>query len=177
MTGPAKSTRRCFLAHAVTLAASSSLSVQVLHASGEVIEIDWSDLAPDHGGTEMERLRSLGIVQHGEMNTPFDQEKGGVVTDEFNGRTVKIPGYLVPLDLDGMAMKAGLLVPYVGACIHVPPPPPNQLIFVTADTPYESEGLFEPVWVTGRFGTTATETMLAEVGYSLSAELIEPFRF
>ena len=75
----------------------------------------------------------------------------------------------------GTAMTTALLVPYVGACIHVPPPPPNQLVLVSTNMPYESKGLFEPVNVTGVFGTSAAETQLAQVGYALSADLIEPY--
>ncbi len=139
------------------------------------IELNWEDLVPDEGGTALKALRALGIVQHGQLSTPWDQETGGVVTNEYDGLTIRIPGYLVPLEFDGSAVSSALLVPYVGACIHVPPPPPNQLIFVTTQTPYESDGLFEPVYVTGTFGTGATETQLAEVGYAIGDAQIEPY--
>ncbi len=76
----------------------------------------------------------------------------------------------------GAGVSTFILVPYVGACIHVPPPPANQLVFVTTGTPYESSGLFEAVNVTGMFGTASTSTQLADIGYALSADLIEPFR-
>ncbi len=146
-----------------------------VRASEFEIELKWSDLVPKEAGLQMDALRELGIIQHGQMSTPFDQETAGVVTEEYNGRTVRIPGYLVPLEFEGMGVTAALLVPYVGACIHVPPPPPNQLIFVTVSTPYESGGLFEAVWVTGVFGTSATETQLAEVGYAIAADEIAPY--
>ncbi|NRB00243.1 MAG: DUF3299 domain-containing protein, partial [Rhodobacteraceae bacterium] len=146
--------RRVFLATGVAAAALPN----VLSASNDVISLNWSDLVPDTGGVDMDRLRMMGVVQHGEMTTPLDQELGGKVTDEFNDQTVRMPGYLLPLDFEGMAMTTGLLVPYVGACIHVPPPPPNQLVFLTTETPYELQGLFEPVWVTGTFGIASTET-------------------
>ncbi|WP_240336653.1 DUF3299 domain-containing protein [Tropicibacter sp. Alg240-R139] len=153
-----------------------SLVGDVARAADAPIAITWRDLVPQDGGTEIEALRELGVVQHGQLSTPFDQEKSGAVTTDYNGKVVRIPGYLVPLDFDGTAVTAGLLVPYVGACVHVPPPPPNQLIYVTADNaPYEAQGLFEPVTVTGLFGTSAATTQLAEVGYALSADLIEPY--
>jgi len=136
----------------------------------------WGDLVPEDGGIDMDALRALGTVQHGQLTTPFDQELGGKLTSEYDGETVRIPGYLVPLDFEGMAVTSALLVPYVGACIHVPPPPPNQLIFVTASEPYEYDGLFEAVHVTGTFGSAATETMFAEVGYAIDDALIEPYR-
>lgn len=144
-------------------------------AADQAIDLRWSDLVPEEQGMAMEALRELGIVQHGQLTTPFDQETGGKVTDAFNDRLVRIPGYLVPLDFDGTGVTAAILVPYVGACIHVPPPPPNQLIFVTAQSPYESQGLFEPVYVTGMFGTSATATQLAEIGYAISSGRIEPY--
>ena len=109
------------------------------------------------------------------MSSPFDQETAAVVTEEYNGKVVRIPGYLVPLEFDGTGVTAAILVPYVGACVHVPPPPPNQLIFISSPIPYESGGLFEPVSVTGTFGTSATQTELAEIGYVIMADRIEPY--
>lgn len=52
-------------------------------------------------------------------------------------------------------------------------PPPNQLIFVTLETPYAFRGLFEPVSVTDLFSSAATE--LAEIGYSIAADPVEPY--
>ncbi|HEU0222163.1 MAG TPA: DUF3299 domain-containing protein [Paracoccaceae bacterium] len=139
------------------------------------IDLEWADLIPRDAGLDFGALRSMGVVQHGEITTPFDQEAASAVTTDYDGKIVRIPGFVVPLEYDGVAVKSFLLVPYVGACIHVPPPPANQLIFVTAEAPYEVTGLFEPVYVTGMFGTAAATTQLAEVGYALSAERIEPY--
>ena len=52
----------------------------------------------------------------------------------------------------------------------------NQIVFVTTETPYELSDMFEPVIVTGMFGASAAETQLADVGYSLSADVVEPYR-
>jgi len=71
------------------------------------------------------------------------------VNGSLDGQTVRMPGYLLPLEIEGLAVREFLLVPYVGACIHVPPPPANQMVYVKLDQPYESEALFEPVWVEG----------------------------
>jgi len=65
------------------------------------------------------------------------------------GQTVQLQGYLLPLEFDNDKVKEFLLVPYVGACIHVPPPPGNQIVYVSLDVPYRSEGLFSPVLVEG----------------------------
>jgi hypothetical protein len=59
--------------------------------------------------------------------------------------------------------------------VHVPPPPANQLVFVTTEDPYESSGMFEPVNVIGMFGVSSISTQLADVAYALSADRIVPF--
>lgn len=146
-------------------------------ASEAVIDLEWRDLMPPGEESLKQTLQGLGILEHDEMSLlRAEQPPSSGVTTEFNGKIVRVPGYIVPLDTSGAGVTAFILVPYVGACIHVPPPPANQLIFVTAPTPYESSGLFEAVNVTGMFGTASTRTQLADIGYALSAEKIEPFR-
>lgn len=106
------------------------------------------------------------------------------LVEELDGKTVKIPGYVLPLEFSGTLVKKFLLVPYVGACIHVPPPPPNQIVDVTLSRGFQNEGLFAPVWVTGRIKTGKTVQSLSlvdgtsevSVGYSLSATKIEPYQ-
>jgi len=133
----------------------------------------WSDLLPT-GKTDLpEVLR--GIIQHESAPLASQQPKFSGMRTDWNGRIVRMPGFIVPIDYSGTGVTAFILVPFVGACVHVPPPPPNQLIYVTTADPYESSGLFESVYVTGVFGTAATATQLAEIGYALSADLIEPY--
>ncbi len=143
------------------------------NAAETPIEITWADLIPDRNRADDNP--SFGVVEHGQLVTPIPEESAANVTSEYNGKTVRVPGFIVPLDYEGTGTRQFLLVPYVGACIHVPPPPANQLIFVTADTPHELKGMFDPVYVTGQFGTAATSTELAEVGYQMSADRIEPY--
>jgi hypothetical protein len=66
-----------------------------------------------------------------------------------------------------------LLVPFVGACIHVPPPPANQIIYVKIEQGFDVQGTFDPVWVTGTLKVAPTFTGLADAGYSLEAEKVE----
>ena len=94
---------------------------------------------------------------------------------ELDARRVKLPGFVVPVETDAEETTGFLLVPYYGACIHVPPPPANQLVLVTTPEPYPFNGLYDPVNVTGMFGVAATGTALAEIGYALSAEKIVPY--
>lgn len=143
----------------------------------ETLDLNWDDLIPALGqGDSYRRLSELGVVRHGEMSSGFEQETAAEVTRAYDGKRVRLPGFVVPLDYDGTGTTAFLLVPFVGACIHVPPPPPNQIVFVTTGTPYELADMFEPVIVTGMFGASAAETQLADVGYSISADRVEPYR-
>nr|WP_172297251.1 DUF3299 domain-containing protein [Pseudoruegeria sp. HB172150] len=164
--------RRSLLGQIALLPVLPSLA----RAAGDVVELEWADLIPDgDGGVKLDALRKLGVVQHGELTTGFEQEEAAAVTNAYNGKIVRLPGFVVPLDFDATGITAFILAPFVGACIHVPPPPANQLVFVTTESPFESKGLYEPVYVTGMFGTAATGTQLAEIGYALSAEKIESY--
>lgn len=139
----------------------------------EIIDLEWEDLLPQGQTSFPPSVR--GVLPHDRRDLAASQPHSMGVRTDWNGRIVRLPGYIVPIDYKGTGVTAFILVPYVGACVHVPPPPANQLVFVTTGELYESKGLFEPVNVTGMFGTAATSTQLAEIGYALSAEKIEPY--
>jgi hypothetical protein len=106
------------------------------------------------------------------------------VNQALNGKVVRIPGYLLPLEYAGKSVSEFLLVPWVGACIHTPPPPPNQILHVTPDKPFEPSGLFEPVWVTGTLSTNSSRKSLfmldgasdIDIGYAMRASVVEPYK-
>ncbi len=100
-------------------------------------------------------------------------DKPPAVVPELDGQNVSIGGYVVPLDFDSTTVKEFLLVPFVGACIHVPPPPANQIIYVKADKGFEVGGVFDPVTVIGKIKTTVAFTGLADAGYTIEADNIE----
>ena len=95
-----------------------------------------------------------------------------VVTD-LDGKRVRIGGYVVPLDFEATSVKEFLLVPFVGACIHVPPPPPNQIIYVKTAKGFDVAGSFDPVYVTGTLKVASQYTGLAETGYTIDADKVE----
>ena len=96
------------------------------------------------------------------------------VVESLGGKRVHIGGYVVPLNFDATRVTDFLLVPFVGACIHVPPPPANQIIYVKIEQGFDVQGTFDPVWVTGTLNVAPTFTGLADAGYSLEAEKVEP---
>jgi uncharacterized protein len=95
------------------------------------------------------------------------------VVENLGGKRVHIGGYVVPLDFDATRVTDFLLVPFIGACIHVPPPPANQIIYVKVAEGFDVQGTFDPVWVTGTLNVTPAFTGLAEAGYTLEAEKVE----
>lgn len=155
------------------MAASTLLPAQS-HAE-DFIDLDWEDLLPQGQSSIPNVLRDL--LPHDEALPLTSQQptSSGVRTD-WNGKIVRLPGFIVPIDYSGTGVTAFILVPYVGACVHVPPPPANQLVFVTTQKPYQSDGLFEPVNVIGMFGVSSLSTHLADIGYALSADEILPYR-
>ena len=161
-------TRRAAMAG---LAAVSSMTGAVL--AGQTVELDWDDLLPEGTSTLPNSLR--GIVEHDESALASQQPVSTGVRTDWNGQTVRLPGFIVPIEYDGSGVTTFILVPFVGACVHVPPPPANQLVLVSTKRPYELEGMFEAVTVTGKFGTTSVTTEIADIGYTMTATKITPY--
>ncbi|WP_308429222.1 DUF3299 domain-containing protein [Paramylibacter ulvae] len=143
------------------------------NAAEEYVDLEWTDLVPKGQVIIPQEIQEL--TQHSQSTPRGKQPQSTGVRSDWNGQTVRLRGFIVPIDYSGTGVTAFILVPFVGACVHVPPPPANQLVFVTTETPYESSGLYEPVNVTGMFGTASTTTQLAEIAYALSADRIEPY--
>jgi uncharacterized protein len=153
--------------------AALGLSAGTLRAE-PYIDLKWSDLVPLGETIIPPGLQSA--FGHDESAMASEQPESSGVRRDWNGMIVRLPGFIVPIEYSGSGVTAFILVPFVGACVHVPPPPANQLVFVTTEKPYESSGLFEAVNVIGMFGTASTRTQLADIGYALSADRIEPYR-
>ncbi|EIK44212.1 hypothetical protein O59_003293 [Cellvibrio sp. BR] len=93
-----------------------------------------------------------------------DALKSTKVRPEFNNKRIRIAGYIVPIEYDdNQVITEFFLVPYFGACIHVPPPPPNQLIYVKHPKGFQLPDLYTPFWVDG---TVVIETQENELGLS-----------
>jgi len=111
------------------------------------------------------------------------EERNKHVVKGLDGEQVKIAGYLLPLEYSDKGEKEFLLVPYVGACIHSPAPPPNQIVFVELNQSFKPDDLYAAVWVTGTMRTKISNKALnyvdgsadIPVGYTLEAKLIEVY--
>lgn len=106
------------------------------------------------------------------------QSLSAPVNPELEGKLVKIPGFIVPLDVakDG-TVREFFLVPYFGACIHVPPPPANQIVYVTAPQGIALDSIYEAYWITGTLKTQNKSTRLGAAAYSLTADKVEIYKY
>jgi|GEM_PF-220407 len=165
---------------------------------GEPLTIMWEDLMPE--GSEEQLMREYeefyAMLEKRYMantTTLADADPYGAIAEgseldfmpqlgtfetvtDLDGEFVRIPGYVVPFDFAANARhREFLFVPYMGACIHTPPPPPNQIIFVRADPAIKVEDIWAPFWVEGTLMTEKTENELGDTAYALSMSQIEPY--
>jgi uncharacterized protein len=96
-----------------------------------------------------------------------EAEPPAPLVESLNGQSVRLDGYLLPLDFESLKVSEFLLVPYVGACVHVPPPPANQVVYIKLKDGYDVTDAFAPVSITGTLRTGRTLTAFAEAGYSI----------
>ncbi len=149
-------------------------TVTAQSTADDVLTLDWIDLVPE---SERAQFSSQGMptTEH-QGDAPAKQSQIGAVRPELNGSTVKIPGFVIPLEGDENTVTEFLLVPYFGACIHVPPPPPNQIIYVKFPEGAPVQQLWDVIYVTG---TIKTEPMsveeLAETGYLIEGTEITEY--
>ena len=103
--------------------------------------------------------------------------KDSPVVHDYDGKIVKLPGFVVPLEMDAKTIQEFLLVPYFGACIHVPPPPSNQTVYVLTEENKAYQGeLFDTVWVTGKLTVEKLSSELGDAGYRIEATKVEPYQ-
>jgi uncharacterized protein len=95
---------------------------------------------------------------------------------KLNGAEVRIPGFMVPLEDTETRVTEFLLVPYFGACIHVPPPPPNQMAHVLmARNQVVDVNLWDPIWIVGKLTIENVESPYGMVGYQVTGDRILPY--
>lgn len=98
------------------------------------------------------------------------------VVSEMDGQAIRIPGFIVPLEFDDkQTITQFFLVPFFGACIHMPPPPPNQIVFVDYPKGLKLDALYDPFWISGVVKTSLLENELATAAYSLKMQHFEKY--
>lgn len=98
------------------------------------------------------------------------------IRPEMNGQAIRIPGFIVPLPFsDNQVITEFFIVPFFGACIHVLPPPPNQIIHVKYPKGFKLEALYNPFWLSGVLKTTLIENDMATSAYAMEVHSMEDY--
>lgn len=137
-----------------TLTAQARPAAPAAAAPGSAVSVDWRLLA----GLDYENGRASDTLR------------------KLDGKLVRVPGFVVPLDDATEDGAEFLLVPYYGACVHTPPPPPNQIVMVEMSGKKAIKlNLFDAVWMSGTLKIASVESPYGTVGYTLQGLKVEPY--
>jgi len=135
---------------------------------------DWDPAAP-FKGLDLSKLKDSdpkAMAALARMRKEWDEAP---VNKELDGQNIRIPGFIVSLDGGPDELREFLLVPYFGACIHVPPPPANQIIHVMPEKPAKGFRSMDTVWVSGTMKLEPSKTTMGNSGYVLTAKKVLPY--
>ncbi len=140
------------------------------------IRLGWLELVPKYA---YDFVPDSGVTEEMWEDKIFLKkvEKAGLlINDEVVGKKIKIDGFMVPLEFDygeGLTVEEFVLVPDAGMCIHVPPPPPNQMIFVKLKKPEKVRFMYQPILIEGILNKTLPIKNVYNSIYQVSAETIK----
>jgi hypothetical protein len=148
-------------------------------------EVLWDDLIPKKWLAEiklqMSAISRLGFLVDGSQEADEAMQRlrqkwdVAPIDSGYLDKPIKIAGYVVPLEADRKSISEFLLVPYFGACIHLPPPPANQIILVRMAKPIKRLESMETVWVEGLLRDARVDTGIAVTGYAFEAVRTYPY--
>ncbi len=93
----------------------------------------------------------------------------------LHGKRVRVPGFVVPLLDNITVLKEFLLVPDPQACIHVPPPPPNLIVYVKLRKAISYRNAFNPAWVDGIIYILDTQSQFGTASWRMDGIKIFPY--
>lgn len=163
-----------FAAVAIGLAQAQSeapaIGAPAPKASGtDASEIDWLELMPPE---DIKKLQELPAVDHTGMISA-EQFMSFNTVKELDGRKGRIAGYVVPIETNEAGeLTSFFLVPYFGACIHVPPPPPNQIVYAKLDKAIPVPDMYAPQWVEGTLVIERTDNEIGASAYTMKVDTV-----
>ena len=156
-------------------------------AQAALEETDWLDLMPEsdrkavlampdisHNTPEAESgFYVPGGLRSTDKNLPAVMYSAQTVT-ALDGTKILLGGYPVPLETNEQGRFVEFfLVPYPGACIHVPPPPPNQIVLIRYAKGIDLADIYQPLWVEGTLRIEVSSNQLADSAYTITANEVE----
>lgn len=132
--------------------------------------LEWMDLVPPEMRDSLALGQDPSAISHdGDGPAAQASPSETAIRRDLNGRLVRLPGFIVPLDGNETHVTEFLLVPFFGACIHVPPPPVNQIVHVYFPEGVVHDMLYDAIWIEGVLKAGLVESELAISGYSMDA--------
>jgi len=148
--------------------------------AAEPRDLAWSEMIPPDAPPEVPNMTPLHDLS--KMSDALAAESAPAarqdmpnapVVKALDGQQIRLPGYIVPLEVSEEGRTTDfLLVPYFGACIHVPPPPSNQIVHVKSEVGVKLDELYQPYWVEGPMQVKPSTSELADAGYQMEAQKI-----
>jgi uncharacterized protein len=169
-----------FIVAGMVSAPGSATTVEAdVRKNAEVRKIDWETLLPRDERENYNPAPPPAVHDYlGEGSLAALQTGSFAVNQELNGQRIRLPGFVVPLErsADGL-LSEFFLVPYFGACIHVPPPPPNQIVYVRMRSGTGLRSIEDAMWVTGTLHTSSRSSPLGAAAYTLDGETVDPYQY
>lgn len=182
------------VAWCVIALASLVFTCESVANSSSYEEIEWIQLMPKddlnallnppeylteiEDGSEQDTLDSLNTkVFENEQEKRYQQALSSArVIESYNNKKIRVPGFIVPLESEeGQRISEFFIVPYFGACLHMPPPPPNQIIYVKYEQGVELESLYDAFWFEGKITINTVENELGTSAYELTLDRVLPY--
>ena len=146
--------------------------------------LEWSDLLPEGELERLDELWAARVIPPGLGHSPDNEAMDDApvqigtfnVVEALDGKLVRIPGFVLPFEYsESGKITEFLLVPYFGACIHTPPPPPNQMVYVTSKKPADLGKRWNPIWAIGILRAKKNLNDLGDAAYTLEFQQWESF--
>ncbi len=137
-------------------------------------ELDWLQMLP---ADELQALENGDVPEVDHRGNKAMPQYGTFRTvPEVLDRPVRLPGYVVPLENDAQGqLRSFLFVPYYGACIHVPPPPPNQIVYVQLDKAIAMPDMYSALYLSGTLVAEHFDDALAGSAYRMQSASLKPY--
>jgi uncharacterized protein len=150
--------------------------------SGAYREIQWDDLMPK-GWDPMAAFKGLDLSRMSDSDPRAIEALASAraewdkapVEPAMNGQRIRLAGFVIPLERKGDLIHEFLLVPFFGACVHVPPPPANQVVHVVASKPVKGMRTMDTFWVKGTLRVQGGDSGMGVYGYRITADGVDPY--
>ena len=149
-------------------AAALLLAVASFAVLADVREIEWLELMPEEESKAWSESQ-FGIDHSG--TGPAEVFQSSRTVGELDGLDIRIPGFVVPVETTATGkLKEFFLVPYFGACIHLPPPPANQIIYGRLADPIDMVNIWDAFWMEGTLKVEDVSNDTADSAYTMDVD-------